>query len=187
MPIQFENNQIKIGNLPHFDEVNLQPIDPQYLKVILINIGIFFVFLLASAIGAFLYWKEDLAAFVYPYFGLLLLLIMVIVSYFLLEFKFRKYALRTHDFIFQHGLIAQTLVFVPICRIQHIELRESWIGKHWGLASISLFTSSSGDEVIVRGLRKEVAEQIKLYIFEQVKKSSEEDIEENNLEENDAN
>ncbi|MBS1548242.1 MAG: PH domain-containing protein [Bacteroidetes bacterium] len=165
MKINFENDQIEIEGIPDYESVSLQSVSPKYLKVLLFNTGVFSVFLLSLFLGVFLYWNKELAPYALLWFGIALLLVILVFIYFLLEFKYRKFALRQHDIIYQHGLLAQTIIFVPLNKIQHIEIDESWLSRYLGLASISLYTGSSGNEVTITGLPKEEAQKIYSYIF----------------------
>ena len=58
---------------------------------------------------------------------------------------------------------------VPFSRIQHIEIDEKPISRLFNLASISVYTAGdSSDDLEIRGLDKEKAQQIKEFISQKI-------------------
>ena len=58
---------------------------------------------------------------------------------------------------------------VPFSRIQHVEIDESVFSRLFKLASISVFTAGdSSDDLVIKGLSKEKALQIKEFISTKV-------------------
>lgn len=166
----FSNSQIDINAIPSLQEVSLNRISNQYLKIILVNkfafFGIFYSILFAGK------WFIDDHEFqnVIPY-ALLILTILFVMNIVLsiLAFKKRKYALRERDIIYSKGLIVNSTTTVPIKRIQHIEEVRSWLSRQFGLATLKIFTAGeSGSDLSIHGLTVEEAKRIHDYISERV-------------------
>ena len=166
----FSNSQIDINSIPSLQEVSLNRISNQYLKIILINkltfFGIFYSILFAGK------WFIDDDEFqnVIPYALLILTIIFVMnIVISVLAFKKRKYALRERDIIYSKGLIVNSTTTVPIKRIQHIEEVRSWLARQFGLATLKIFTAGeSGSDLSIQGLPAKEAKRIHDYISERV-------------------
>ena len=95
------------------------------------------------------------------------------ISYF--GFFKRKFATRTHDIIYQRGLIKSTTIIIPYNRIQHVNLEEGWLSRVLEIKSISIFTAGQENgDVTIHGLDKELSEKINQYILNKIKSESEE-------------
>lgn len=88
---------------------------------------------------------------------------MVIFIYLnvLIGFKFRKYAVREKDIIYQYGWLKRSIIIIPFNRIQHIKVEQGWFSKILNLKSISVFTAGvSGGDITINGLPEDTAEGI---------------------------
>ena len=74
----------------------------------------------------------------------------------------KKYALRERDISYKSGLLIKKITTVPFSRIQHVEIDEKPISRLFGLASLSVYTAGdSSDDLVVKGLKKEILSQSK--------------------------
>ncbi|MDG1195895.1 MULTISPECIES: PH domain-containing protein [unclassified Polaribacter] len=81
----------------------------------------------------------------------------------------KKYALRERDISYKSGLLIKKITTVPFSRIQHVEIDEKPISRLFGLASLSVYTAGdSSDDLVVKGLKKEVAIQLKEFIITKI-------------------
>ncbi len=173
--MDFKNLDISLEDLPNFDEVHFQPISRKYGWIIAFNWLIFtLIFLTGLLILNIInpdffgvYFKYILSA------AILFLIINYIVSYF--AFFKRKFALRTHDIIYQHGLIKSSTIIIPFNRIQHVDHEEGWLSRVFEIKSIAIFTAgqNSGD-IKIPGLEKDISEKINQLILNKIKLESEE-------------
>ena len=166
----FLNETINTKELPRFEEVKFSKLEDAYWKVILINIGIFFL-ILGIAIGLVNYFMEEfsgnLGYFITIYFTLLIL----VLGFSRLAFKKKGFAFRTHDVLFRSGIIATNTIVIPYNRIQHVALHESFISRIFGLAKVEIFTAgASSSDLEIAGIEKEEAENIKQLLMGKIQK-----------------
>jgi len=166
----FTNDTILISDLPKFEEVKLLPIQPNYFKVVLINIGIVFL-LFGIGIGVFSFFDEELLSnriwlligTIYP------ILLAICILYARLSFKLRGFAFREHDAVYKSGVISQTTTIVPFKRVQHVALHQDVFSRYFGLASLELFTAGgSTTDLEIKGLNLEDAQRYKIWIIQKI-------------------
>ena len=180
---EFTNDTILISNLPKFEQLQLQAIQPAFYKVILINIGIVFT-LLGIGLGVLSYFKSDF----FPNRVWLLIgagYVSALVISFLfsrLSFKYKSFAFREHDAIYKSGVISQTTTIVPYKRIQHVALHQGLFSRYFGLASLELFTAGgSSTDLEINGLTLEEAQRYKIWIIQKIDTLIEESEEESTI------
>lgn len=157
----FTNETLNLAELPKYEEVPLQPLHPDYWKVMIISRIIFFT-ILGIIIGVVLFFNEDAREF-WLYF-VMLLLVLFGISLVLGKIGFRKkgFAFRQHDVLYKSGIVSETTTIIPFNRIQHVALHEGIFARMFGLASIGVFTAGGGDsDIEIPGIEKEKAQQIK--------------------------
>ncbi|KUJ53138.1 PH domain-containing protein [Chryseobacterium sp. JAH] len=177
MEQNFQNPQIFDLEIPDFSDLKLISVSSKYLNIILLNLTLFSIFL----IGAFG------VAFYFFYFNLTKLQILTIVTGIFLiivflflnaiiGFKFRKYAVREKDLIYQYGWLKRSVIIVPFKRIQHIKVEQGWFSKILNLKSISAYTAGvSGGDVTINGLPEDIAEGINQLIRHSISEEKKED------------
>lgn len=171
----FSNDKILNHELPRFEEVELTPVSPKYLQVIIVNTIIFsLILLVAGGVGHF-FLKSSVERFSWVLPAAITLLVVLNFIYQILAFRQRKYAFREHDVIYQFGLISKTIVIIPFNRIQHTALEEGWLSRSLGLKSITVFTAGAGgSDLSINGLPKEIAESFNQLILTKI--DSEDDV-----------
>ena len=173
--MDFKNLEFNIENLPKFEEVNLQPISKKYGWIILFNWGMISVILLTAILVLNLIEPQLFGKFFKYVFGgaILFLMINYIISYF--GFFTKKYAIRTHDIIYQHGLIKSNTIIIPFNRIQHVNLEEGWLSRVLEIKSISIYTAGQDNgDLKINGLEKDLSEKINQLILNKIKVEKEE-------------
>ena len=157
----FTNNTIDINQLPRFETVAFQKLQPAYWKVVLINQIIGFL-ILAIAIGVGTYLIEELSSAVpYIWAGFASVLISTILISRIAFIK-KGFAFREHDVLFKNGIIATNTIIIPYNRVQHVALHEGWLSRYFGLAKVEIFTAGgSSSDIEIPGIEKEQAEKIK--------------------------
>ena len=173
----FQNPQIFDFEIPDFENVELKSISKDYLKIILFNLTIFSA---AIIIGyGVLYFKLNQNLTNQEFFLIGFIVLLTIFYLFLnsiIGFKYRKYALREKDLIYQYGWIKRTIIIVPFNRIQHITVAQGWFSRLLKLKTISVFTAGvSGGDISIKGLPEEIAEGINNHIRGTISKENNED------------
>lgn len=168
--MEFQNAEINFADLPKFEAVELQPISRKYGWIVAFNWFVFSVIFFA----AFLIFNIVQPHFFAVYFkyvlivAVLFLIINYVVSYF--GFFKRKFAIRTHDIIYQHGLIKSTTIIIPYNRIQHVNLEEGWLSRILEIRSISIFTAGQDNgDIKIHGLDKKLSEKINQHLLNKIK------------------
>jgi membrane protein YdbS with pleckstrin-like domain len=166
----FTNETIDTTQLPKFEEVAFSVLHPNYWKVTLISLAVFFL-VLGIGVGLVIYFNEDLFPFVSQIsisFGFLVLLVLFFSR---ISFMKKGFAFRTHDVLFRYGIIATNTLVIPYNRVQHVALHEGLISRFFGLAKIQIFTAGgSSSDIEIPGIAKEQAENIKQLLMGKIQK-----------------
>ncbi|WP_226064866.1 PH domain-containing protein [Kaistella polysaccharea] len=171
--MEFQNAEINFADLPKFEAVKLQPISRKYGWVVVFNWFVFSIIFLAALL-LFNIFKPNFFG-VYFKYVLLVSVLFLIINYVIGYFGFfkRKFALRTHDIIYQHGLIKSTTIIIPYNRIQHVNLEEGWLSRVLYIKTIALFTAGQENgDVKIHGLDKKLSEKINQHILLKMKSGS---------------
>ncbi|MBA2498972.1 MAG: PH domain-containing protein [Chitinophagaceae bacterium] len=162
----FQNSTIDMALLPKAEEVELTPIEKDYLKVMRLEwLLISGILLLASGFLVFIVPPFQ----TFPgYIFIIAAFILIIVFYYILQtlaFKKRAYALREKDIIYQNGIIIQQTSICPFNRIQNSSVSTGPFERKYGLATLHLFTAgTSGADLHIKGLKESDAQSIKEWI-----------------------
>ena len=157
-------------DFPDIHKIDFIKINKNYFKVILVNFFLFLIPLLTILIvlHQFTFSDEVLAystliyASFFMFFGFILL-------YNVFSFPLRKYVVREKDVSYKSGLFFKKMTTVPFSRIQHVEIDEGPISRYYKLASLSVYTAGdSSDDLVIKGLSKEKALQIKEFISSKI-------------------
>jgi membrane protein YdbS with pleckstrin-like domain len=156
--------------LPDITKIEFKKIDRKYFKVILV---VYFLFFISLFIGLVLLHQflflEELKAYIILLYTFFIIIFGFIFLYLKLGFPMKKYALRERDISYKSGLLIKKITTVPFSRIQHVEIDEKPISRLFGLASLSVYTAGDGsDDLVVKGLKKEVAIQLKEFIITKI-------------------
>ncbi|MQP52355.1 MULTISPECIES: PH domain-containing protein [unclassified Flavobacterium] len=185
----FSNNTIDLDTLPKFEELHLNALHSNYVKVLLFN----FLLLVVLAIGGFttvFFVEREVFSTKYwlLIFSALVLFLVAVIVIAKLSFNKKGYAFREHDAIYKSGLISETTTIIPFNRVQHVALHQGFIARRLGLASIELFTAGgSSSDLEIPGLLLEEAQKIKNMVSHKINpidKLEETEVIENSLPEN---
>lgn len=158
----FTNEAKPTTSLPGFEGMEMEPIQPDYLKVLLMQKVLQFVFisLLWSVV---LFIDRDFAIF--PGLlaaGILLFLLGISTFMTIIVFPTRKFLLREHDISYERGRIFYSMTTVPLNRIQHVSLGQGPLEKLFNLAHLQIFTAGGAQaDMVLPGLLYNTAEKIK--------------------------
>ena len=167
---EFTNETIDTTQLPKFEEVAFTVLHPNYWKVTLIMLTVFFL-VVGIGVGFIVYFNEEF------YFSILELSIVYVVFILLvlffsrISFKKKGFAFRTHDVLYRQGIIATNTLVIPYNRVQHVALHEGFISRFFGLAKIEIFTAGgNSSDIEIPGIAKEQAENIKQLLMGKIQK-----------------
>lgn len=171
----FSNETIDTLVLPQFEDVQLTPLHPSYLKVIWFNIALVFG-IIAIAAGFGFYYINELQpyrlAISVAYIFIVLLTIVINV----INFKTRGFAFREHDVIYRSGAISINTTIIPYNRVQHVATHESLVARWLDLATIEVFTAGGvGGDIKIPGLEKIHAAAIKQLVVGKIDAKQAED------------
>jgi membrane protein YdbS with pleckstrin-like domain len=166
----FANETIDTTKLPKFEDIVFSILHPDYWKVTLINLVVFFL-IIGTGVGVVLFFNIALFAFILELsigFGVLVFLVLFFSR---ISFKKKGFAFRTHDVLFRHGIIATNTLVIPYNRVQHVALHEGLISLFFGLAKIQIFTAGgASSDIEIPGIAKEQAENIKQLLMGKIQK-----------------
>ena len=166
----FTNETIDTSQLPKFEEVQFSVLHPNYWKVTLINLFIFFL-ILGIGVGIALFFNEQLVEFFIEIVIAVAILMFLVVFFSRVSFRKKGFAFRNHDVLFRHGIIATNTIVIPYNRVQHVALHEGVISRYFGLAKIEIFTAGgSSSDIEIPGIEKNQAENIKQLLMGKIQK-----------------
>jgi len=166
----FTNETIDTTQLPKFEEVEFSFLHPNYWKVTLISLAVFFL-VLGIGVGLVTYFNEDLSPFISQISIVLSVLVLLVLFFSRISFKKKGFAFRNHDVLFRHGIIATNTLVIPYNRVQHVALHEGLISRFFGLTKIQIFTAGgSSSDIEIPGIVKEQAENIKQLLMGKIQK-----------------
>jgi membrane protein YdbS with pleckstrin-like domain len=166
----FTNVTIDTTQLPKFEEVAFSVLHPNYWKVTLIMLTVFFLVIGIGA-GLILYFNEELSSYISELSIVYVVLVLLVLLFSRISFKKKGFAFRTHDVLFRHGIIATNTLVIPYNRVQHVALHEGLVSRFFGLAKIEIFTAGgSSSDIEIPGIAKEQAENIKQLLMGKIQK-----------------
>ncbi len=80
----------------------------------------------------------------------------------------RGYVVREKDLLYKSGVLWRSVKAFPFNRVQHTKLHSTPLDRRFGLASLSVFPAGGGRGSPIRGLGRETAERMRLYISERI-------------------
>ncbi|MDE2878972.1 PH domain-containing protein [Candidatus Palauibacter soopunensis] len=80
----------------------------------------------------------------------------------------RGYVVREKDLLYKSGVLWRSVKAFPFNRVQHTKLHSNPLDRRFGLASLSVFPAGGGLGNHVRGLGRETAERLRVYVSERI-------------------
>lgn len=177
----FANENLADEQLPKLQSIVLKPVSPLYARLRLASQLLQLLLLLLALAGLKLQPFWSLPTWLEAWYGLGTLLLILFCS---LLFAYRfvanrrlGYGLRSHDISLGAGWWWRSLTTQPLLRVQHIELTRGPIERHFGLASLQVY--SAGGELfslVIPGLPQARAQQLRQYILEYKEQPPERDL-----------
>lgn len=172
MPKKFTNNEIKLAEIPNFEDVQTNKLEKSYLNIVVINEIIGFI-IFAAILGVLFYFVKFFNFTNYKIYYIVGFLIISALSflYSLTSFRKKSYAFRDHDVIYKYGVFKESLVIVPYNRIQHIALHQGIFSRRYNLASLEFYTAGgSTSDINIPGFQLENAKNLKEIVSKKIEK-----------------
>lgn len=178
MDTSFQNEVLNIDGQVKIEEeaLNWKKVSPHYLKVLLIRA---LIYALLFLVFLYLYHTELLNMSdymnVYLMYGSYTLVVIYLFLRAFVEYKRRRYVVRSHDIIHRKGFLSIQTIVMPYVRVQQVKIVEGIWSRLWSLASIQISSASSNgsDVMIIAGVKKEIAEEIRKIIIQNIKERDE--------------
>jgi membrane protein YdbS with pleckstrin-like domain len=169
--MNFQNEQIQPGGVPEAQQVNWQPVEKDYLKVLRLQWIIVSAILLVVA-AAFIILVEAFKD-ILPLLAITgVWLFITLFYYFIQEKSFRNlaYAVREHDVLYRRGWIVQHMIACPFNRIQHCSADAGPLDRIYKLSSLTLYTAgANGADLRIAGLKEVDAQNLREFIIDKIK------------------
>lgn len=172
----FFNSEVPLDALPGVETVDWAPLHPRFARRLQVGAAIRAVVYVAAA-GAFqmavsprnraaiaesLPW---LPALLWTALGVFCVCSIV---WPLIAVPRRGYVVREKDLLYKSGVLWRSVKAFPFNRVQHTKLHSTPLDRRFGLASLSVFPAGGGLGNHVRGLGRETAERLRVYISERI-------------------
>lgn len=159
----FSNEIIDIGQLPQYQQTTLTPVSQKYIKVVYFNIVLAnLIFIGLAAIAVYFLDKEEIDQYHILIAVATIVFIILNTVFSIVSFKRKSFAFRTHDVIYRSGILSEINEIIPYNRLQHVVLKQGFLSRMLGLATIEMFTASSTNkQVAIPGIERQKAENIK--------------------------
>jgi membrane protein YdbS with pleckstrin-like domain len=158
------NAQLDLEQLPQVSTINFSTLHPKYRWIDLISTTLGLALPIIAAL-IILPLTDHNPLNIYNLTVLAVLVICILLIKFK-QAKARRYALREHDILFQHGLFWQKTTAVSFNRIQHIDLTHGPLERKYKIAALKFFTAGgSSVDLKIPGLPHQNAQQLRTLIL----------------------
>ena len=169
--MEFSNLNIATDELPSILEQEFLPLEKRY-RTMLYTRNLLFLLVLAAGVLTphFIQVGEEsnypILWVAIPTF-LLWVYLMLLVH---LGFPQKGFLLREHDLLYKTGFFNRKQIAIPKNRIQHIELRQTFLARIFGLSRLVVYTAGgNASDLSIPGLNPTIAEQLKEEISQNIK------------------
>ena len=162
----FQNPEIALESLPGTEELDWQPLHPNYKRrVRLQRVLILLALAVALSIGAFVLPFPRLPILLLS--SLWVILAVVLLGWPTLSVPRKGYVVRDKDIVFRSGVIWRSVTAIPFNRIQHVETSNTPFDRRYDIATLQLFTAGgAGGDLRIDGLGRDTAEQLRVFTLE---------------------
>jgi uncharacterized protein len=163
----FENQQIQTDELPKIEDIDYLLLQKNYKYLQIIQWSLLWIFI-TGIFSLLIFVSENegipLVVLISIYGGLALLYLLRLFVI-LKGFPLKGYALREHDILFRTGLIVRRITSVPLNRIQHSEVRQSFLARLLNITKLKIYTAGgSTSDLSIHGLTSDEAARIKDFL-----------------------
>lgn len=169
---EFFNPAVAPGDVPDYREAEFEQPAPGFRRYTLVSTLTFAVPVVVLALTVWAVPFIPLAGWeVLAIAGGLLVPLVLVGVYRWIDAGYRGWALRRHDIIARSGVLWRSITALPVARIQHVETTHGPLERAYGLARLKLYTAGGlTADLVVIGLDRETADQLREYLVEQIRK-----------------
>lgn len=162
----FFNEQVNVSDIPVAEGLSYHPLENRYKLALYIgNILLSLLFLSFLAITFFIKSMNVPHLIIYIIAGLTVLRGLWVFSKIFFGFKYKRYALREKDVVYQTGWLWRSSTIVPFNRVQHVSVDQGPIERKLNLSKIKIFTAGgSSSDLSIPGLDPITANKLKDFI-----------------------
>lgn len=173
--MDFLNEQVNNDQLPDAMQVNWQPVEKIYLKLLRFYWALFAAVLL-FAVAVLIVLKPELQQLLPIALMTGAWLLVSALYFFVQEMSFRQlaFAVRDHDILYRHGWIVRKVVACPFNRIQHCSTGAGLLSRKYKLMTLTLFTAGAGGaDIQIAGLNETTAQNLREFVMTKIKADDE--------------
>lgn len=156
----FSNDPLPLDHVPQLGEEHFVPVDPRYLRVALVGLGLTGAVVIAGA--ALLATQVERPAIPLAIAGGVVVVLVLAAVLRTFEVRRLAYQLREHDLSLRSGVVTHSTESVPFSRVQHVGVSRGPVERSLGLATLQV--NSAGPNLAIPGLAIDDAERIKALI-----------------------
>ncbi|HEX6334873.1 MAG TPA: PH domain-containing protein [Flavisolibacter sp.] len=168
--MDFINTQIAVSDLPAAEEVTLQPVQHDYIRVLRIEWLITAVILAIIAGG--LVFAIDRLRESYNWSLVAGAWLLLLIPWLIVQekaFPFMAYAVRDKDVLYRKGWITRSVKICPLNRIQNCTVTSGPLERRFGLSSLIIYTAGTGGaDLKIPGLLHNDADRLRHFILEKI-------------------
>lgn len=163
----FVNEPIRADSLPRLRDDRFEPVDPNWLRVSLLGMGLFASAVTAGGVTTWLVlanrdrWGSWIPLAIA---GALVVLTALSAAIRVVEVRYVAYQVRNHDISYRSGVLVRRVSTVPFARVQHAQIRQGPVQRRYGIAMLEV--NSAGPDLKIHGLPADIADQLKALVVE---------------------
>ena len=174
-PMEFPNTQIHLKDIATIDDIQFEPLEDNYRRVLLYFNLFFFGIPCIATLILLLFIEVHFYYIALIILGGLLLLATLSIALINKSFRVKGLAIRNKDIIYKSGLIFKKITTIPFNRVQHVEINQGPIEKRFGLSTLEVFTAGGvASDLKVPGLKYHTAQQLRAFIIQKTLNDEEE-------------
>lgn len=170
------NEQIDIAHIPLAEQLTYHPLENRYKLVLYISHTFYNLLFLSLIAVPFFIKSMKIPEWIIYLIGCFIIL-RGIWGYckIFFGFKYKQYALRERDIIYQTGWLWRSSTIVPFNRVQHVSVNQGPIERKFNLSKIKIFTAGgSSSDLSIPGLTPPIANKLKDFIVRKTGQDEEE-------------
>lgn len=164
----FENPEIPLDDLPDMEDIDWLPIEPRYIKRMLVERVLVVLGLFLAATIPYFITPQGFDSTV-PLPVLVVPFAIPFLAWPFWSVPRRGYVVRDKDIVFKSGVLWRSVTAIPFNRIQHVETSHTPLDRRFDVAALQLFTAGgTGGDLNICGLATNVAERLRVYVLDKV-------------------
>ena len=167
--MSFTNETIEQDEIPQYQAIELTLLpDSARLAAIISQLFILVIALIITIIGRILNVPLFIDMLAYWIIGVLSLTLLI-MAWTWFSYRYKGYALREHDIIYQRGVIWRKVTILPFNRVQHVETQQGILQRYFDLTTLNLFTAGGmRADLAIHGMDVHITDGIKSMLLSRI-------------------